>query len=147
MDKVEKPELPGERRRHQRADIYHPINFRLFSRNVPLTPIEGHLQNLSLGGARIALHDPQGRFNGKFRRGLRTTLQIALPDSEPMDLMCVVTWARPSGEPGSGEFEIGLDFTEMEARQLEKIELFMSSRQAGQTMVWNLLDSASNGAR
>lgn len=139
-------DTPGtDRRRHPRSDLYHPIRFRLLSRDSRMPPIDGHLKDVSLGGARIGLDNRHGHLSRSALKGARTKLQITLAGDEPLQLISVVSWVKLGGS--ADEVEIGLEFSEMEAWQLEKIRLFLSLRHTDQTMFWNMWDSYQAGSR
>jgi c-di-GMP-binding flagellar brake protein YcgR len=136
----------ANRRRDPRADVYHPIRFKLFSRDVATPPSDGYLKDLSVSGARVGLDDQYGQFSRKTLAGLRTKLNITLPEGDTLQLLCVVCWAKPAGATESSEFEIGLKFVDIEPWQLEKIQQFLSSRHNDQTMLWNMWDAYQQGA-
>jgi len=131
----------ADRRKHRRSDLYHPIRFKLFSRDLAIPPIDGYLKDISLGGARIALDDPYGQFNRRALEGVRTKLQVTLPESEQLQLLCVVCWVRARGPAKGAEVELGLEFVQMEPWQLERIQHFMALRHTDHTMFWNLWDT------
>jgi c-di-GMP-binding flagellar brake protein YcgR len=138
---------PADRRKFRRADVSHPIRFKLFARDVTLPPTAGYLRDMSLGGARIGLDDPYGHLAGKTLKGLRAKLEITLPGSDTMHLVCTVCWVRRSARSRDAETELGLEFEAMEDWQLQKITAFVTMRHTDRTMFWNVWDSFNAGGR
>jgi c-di-GMP-binding flagellar brake protein YcgR len=137
----------AERRKGPRADVYHPIRFKLFSPDVRLAPLDGFLKDISVGGARIGIEDPYGQFKHMALKGLRTKLEIALPESEPVQLLCVVSWTRVVRAASSNQIDLGLEFADVEPWQVEKIQAFMAIRHTDQTMFWNMWDAYQGAER
>lgn len=131
----------ADRRKHRRSDLYHPIRFKLFSRDHVAPTFDGYLKDISLGGARIGLDDPYGQVNRKALEGVRTKLHVTLPENEHLHLLCVVCWVKARGQAKGAEVELGLQFVQMESWQLEKIQLFMALRHTDYTMFWNMWDT------
>ncbi len=141
-DPMDTPTPESERRRAPRSEVQHPIRFKLFSRDVTVPPMDGCLRDISLEGARVALEDHHAQFSCKSLKGLRTKLQITLPESEEtLQLISTVAWARRARASVGSELEVGLSFTDVEPWQLEKIKQFLSARHNDQTMLWNMWDS------
>ncbi len=143
---MENPESNIDRRRDPRAEVHHPIQFKLFSPEIGSPLVDGYLKDLSLRGARLGLNDRYGQLTGHTLKGLRTKLQIAVPDGDPLQLLCVVSWARP-GRAKKTEVEVGLEFEAIEPWQLEKVEQFLSVRHTDQTMFWTMWDAYEEGER
>ncbi len=135
------PTSDTDRRKHPRTDVYHPIRFKLFSPEVRLSAIDGDLQDISTGGARLLVDDPYGQLKPLILKGLRTKLEIALPESDPIQLLCDVSWVRAARSTKSGEIDIGLEFSDLHPGQLERIQAFMAVRHNDQTMFWSMWDA------
>lgn len=129
----------AERRKSPRADVYHPIRLKLFSPDAHLAPFEGFLKDISTGGARVGFDDPYGQVRPLTLKGLRAKLEIAFPESDTVQLLGLVCWSRPSGT--SGQIDLGLEFTDVEPWQIEKIQAFMAIRHTDQTVFWNMWDA------
>lgn len=131
----------ADRRRNPRAEFGHSIRFKLFSRELAPAAVDGYLKDISISGARIVLDDPRGQYPPRALPGMRTKLKIALPDSDTLQLISVVQWARLRGGPNRSQIEIGLAFVEVETWQVEQIQNFLSERHTDQTMLWSAWDA------
>lgn len=73
-----------------------------------------HARDVSLGGARVYSDD-------SFEVGSRLDLDVILPDRSSVRCWAVVAWVveLESGEPA--RFDVGLSFTDMEARDVQRL--------------------------
>lgn len=78
--------MPAERRRYPRVRVNLPVTVEIDGGE----PFEGHLQDLSVGGAFVAAEASP-------KVGTKLGLTVDMPDGKPLVVDATVRWTKPDG--------------------------------------------------
>lgn len=87
--------------------------------------LQGHSNNISVGGASVVLVPPQtGRLPAQVT-GLETRIQVSLPDdSVTMSIVGRIAWAHPAIVDGNASMVLGIQFKKMTPQMIGYLIVF-----------------------
>jgi hypothetical protein len=128
------------RRKHTRLEFTYPVKFELFSPDRLPRSFIGYIKDMSIDGACIQFEDECGRFNLLELRGALIGLIINVPKKESISLKALIRWIRKDGPAQSSLILMGLEFQEIDDRQIEQIDSFFRLKNKDHKMIWTLWD-------
>jgi hypothetical protein len=136
-DKENGKESPNNRRRHLRSVFAYPVEFRIFSQKATGgTAFSGNITDISIGGARLQIDDPHGRFHAQSAEKGRVILTLSIPRENRIKIFAHIQWVKRN--EGSPRIRIGVSFKGLDQEGLMVIEKLIGLKGKDQNMLWNL---------
>lgn len=129
-------EVNSDRRRHPRSIFAYPVEFKIFFQKVDTAPFNGYLKDISISGACLQCEDKYGRIKMDEAKDVKLKLTISIPREEKFFIFAFIRWIRKDKQ--TFQAEMGIEFSELDYRNLAIIERLIGMKNKDHNMMWNL---------
>lgn len=133
-------QLLHNRRRHIRSTFAYPVKFKVFFKS-PIV-FEGHLKDISMGGACLRFQDKYGRFNRDEAICAKVKMLLSIPQVGKYYILANIKWAKKIRR--TLLIEMGIEFSDMDNDHLDAIKILIGMKNKDHNMMWNLWEEYTN---